>query len=201
MSDDSALLAGLRAREEGAFEILVRAHRQRLLAVARRVLRDPEEAHDAVQDAFLLAFRGIDSFHEGRPLTPWLRRILINVSISRLRTRRPTLPLTEAPQWMVPGGAGAGGRASWDAALLRRELRDTVHACMNRLPAAYRAAVRLRYLNDMDTQETARALGESTGAVKGRLHRARLRMRRLLEAGAAPAPGRKPRAAAAGAGR
>jgi RNA polymerase sigma-70 factor (ECF subfamily) len=183
-SQDGALVARLRAGEETAFETLVRAHHRRLLAVARRVLRDHEEARDAVQDAFLLAFRALGTFQDGQPLSPWLRRILINVSISRLRSRRPTARLTEAPRRAAGGSASGGdperGRGAVDALLLRRELRARVQECIERLPDAYRQVVRLRYFREHDLEETARLLGESTSAVKSRLHRARLRMRAML---------------------
>jgi RNA polymerase sigma-70 factor (ECF subfamily) len=176
-SSEAALLAGLQSGEEAAFERLVRAYRRRLLSVARRFLRNHEDARDAVQDTFLLFFRSIHTFQQGAPLSPWLHRILINVSISRLRARRPSASLEEAfcerPLY--------GRNEPVDAALVRRETHALLRRCIRRLPGAYRRVVLLRYFRELDTEETARRLGVPAGTVKGRLHRARLRMRAALQ--------------------
>src|SRR5262249_37886439 len=87
-SDDAALLPGLRAGDESASEALVRRHAGRLLAGARRCLTGEADAADAVQDAFLSAFRALDSFREGASLGTWLHRIVVNACLSKLRSRR-----------------------------------------------------------------------------------------------------------------
>src|SRR6187402_1825192 len=87
-SPDAALLEALRSGEPGAFEQLVRTHGGRLLAVARRLLGNEEDARDAVQEAFLNAFRGIDRFEGGSLLSTWLHRITVNVALMKLRTRK-----------------------------------------------------------------------------------------------------------------
>ena len=85
---ETNLVRGLKAGEEEAYEQLVRLHSGRLLAVARRFLNDPEEARDAVQDAFLSVFRAVDRFEGGALLSTWLHSILVNACLMRLRTRR-----------------------------------------------------------------------------------------------------------------
>src|SRR6516225_8505504 len=85
--DDVALLERIRAGDERACEALVRQHGGRMLAVARRFLRTEEDSADAVQDAFLSAFRSLEGFQGNSALGTWLHRILVNVCIMRLRAR------------------------------------------------------------------------------------------------------------------
>src|SRR5262245_61828744 len=86
--EEAGLLEGLRAGDESAYEALVRRHAGRLLAVARRFLACQADAADAVQDAFLSAFRALGSFREGSALGTWLHRIVVNACLSKLRARR-----------------------------------------------------------------------------------------------------------------
>src|SRR4029077_4578014 len=85
--DDVALLERIRAGDEGACEALVRQHGGRMLAVARRFLRTEEDSADAVQDAFLSAFRSLDGFEGNSALGTWLHRIVVNVCLTRLRAQ------------------------------------------------------------------------------------------------------------------
>jgi RNA polymerase sigma factor (sigma-70 family) len=85
--DDVELLARVRAGDERACEALVRQHGGRMLAVARRFLRTEEDSADAVQDAFLSAFRALESFEGNSAIGTWLHRIVVNVCLMRLRAR------------------------------------------------------------------------------------------------------------------
>ena len=85
---DEQLLSGLRAGSDDAFAVLVGTHTGRMLAVARRYLGNEEDARDAVQDAFLSAFRAIDRFEGEAKLSTWLHRIVVNACLMKLRTRR-----------------------------------------------------------------------------------------------------------------
>ena len=84
---DVELVARIRAGDESACEALVRQHSGRMLAVARRFLRTEEDSADAVQDAFLSAFRSLEGFQRNSALGTWLHRIVVNVCLMRLRTR------------------------------------------------------------------------------------------------------------------
>jgi RNA polymerase sigma-70 factor (ECF subfamily) len=185
-ADEAALLAGLRAGDGAAFESLVRAHGGNLLATARRFLRHEEDARDVVQEAFLAAFKAIQGFDGRARLSTWLHRIAVNAALQKLRSRRrqeqPIEPLL--PQFL-PDGHQANPAAEWpepaDAVLQRRELFALVHACIDRLPEAYRSVLLLRDIEELDTEETARLLGVNPGVVKTRLHRARQALRVLLD--------------------
>src|SRR5262245_619567 len=87
-ADETGLLVRLRAGDELAFEALVRAHGGRLLAVARRFVRDEADAQDIVQSAYLSAFRALPQFAGGCQLSTWLHRIVVNTALMRIRTRR-----------------------------------------------------------------------------------------------------------------
>ena len=184
--DDAALLEGLRAGDESAYEALVRRHAGRLLAVARRFLSCEADAADAVQDAFLSAFRALGSFREGSALGTWLHRIVVNACLSKLRSRRrrPETSLDLLPAFDESGQHTASvppwSRGAEDV-LSREETRAQVRACIDRLPESYRTVLLLRDIEALDTEEAARALGTTPGAVKVSLHRARQALRRLLE--------------------
>ena len=88
VDDEATLVAQLRAGDEAAFEQVVRSYGGRLLAVARRIVGSEEDARDAVQDAFLNAFRSLDRFEGNAKLSTWLHRIVVNAALMKLRTRK-----------------------------------------------------------------------------------------------------------------
>lgn len=183
---EAELLKALREGREEAFEMLVRMHSGRMLSVCRRILRNDEEAKDAVQEAFVSAFRGISNFEGTSLLGTWLHRIAVNASLMRLRSkkRRPEEPIEELlPTFRDDGHARVEPRDFSPSALQlveSRETRDFVRACIDRLPEMYRVVLLLRDIEEMDTSEAAEILGVSEGVVKVRLHRARHALRRLL---------------------
>ena len=185
-AQEADLLQALRSGQEAAFETLVRAHSGRMLAVCRRILRNEEEAKDAVQEAFLSAFRGLANFEGGSLLGTWLHRIAVNASLMRLRARkrRPEESIEDLlPAFKDDGHARIEPRDWSPSALLlveTRETRDFVRASIDRLPEIYRTVLLLRDIEEMDTSQTAEILGVTEGVVKVRLHRARHALRRLL---------------------
>lgn len=184
---ETGLAEDLRAGSEAAFETLVRNYAGRLLAVARHLLRNEEDARDAVQEAFLAAFRSIQGFRGGSSLSTWLHRIVINVCLMKLRagSRHPETSIDE----LLPRFDGYGRHASpvspWpvsaETTLLERETRERIRASIGRLPVRYRTILILRDIEELDTAEVAQILCVSPNAVKVRLHRARLALRTLLE--------------------
>ncbi|MGH7966890.1 MAG: RNA polymerase sigma factor [Candidatus Binatia bacterium] len=185
--DETTLLVGLRTGDEVAFERLVRAYSGRMLAVARRLLRNEEDARDAVQDAFLSAFRAFDDFAESAQLSTWLHRIVVNAALMKLRTRRrrPEESIDDLLPNFLEDGHHAQPVTEWretaEVAMQRGETRAIVRECIDRLPETYRTVLLLRDIEDLDTEEAARLLGISSNAVKVRLHRARQALRTLLD--------------------
>lgn len=187
LPDETKLLAGLRAGEEEAYEALVRAYGGRMLAVARRFLRSEEDARDAVQEAFLNAFRSIDRFEGQARLSTWLHRIVVNAALMKLRTRRrkPERSIDELLPGFETDGHLLNPAEAWRKApeeeVGRQELRGLVLEKIHELPAAHRNVLLLRDIEELDTEAAAATLGVSVGAVKTRLHRARQALRELLE--------------------
>ena len=183
------LLERLRAGDEEAFAFFVREEGGRLLAVARHFLDSEEDARDAVQEAFLSAFRALPNFRGGSSLGTWLHRILVNTALMKLR-RRVRHPETRIEDFL-PRFDGSGHHAGpverWSAADAspealagNAELRRAIRDCVARLPVSYRVVLILRDVEGFSTGEAARLLSLTPNAVKIRLHRARLALRELL---------------------
>ena len=185
-SEERALLTRLQAGDDAAYEELVREQTGRLLAVARRLLPSEEDARDAVQDAFLSAFRSIDRFEGGSRLSTWLHRIVVNAALMKLRSRRrkPEQPIEDLLPGYLDDGHLAKPAVDWtptDEILANQETRELVRKAIEQLPDGYRNVLLLRDIEELDTEETAELMGMSTSAVKTRLHRARQALRGLLE--------------------
>jgi RNA polymerase sigma-70 factor, ECF subfamily len=187
LPDEATLLARLQAGDSDAFEICVRTYCTRLLLVARRILGNEEDSRDAVQDAFLSAFKGIGHFHGLSSLSTWLHRIVVNAALSRRRARQrhPERSIEDLLPHFGEGEHQLDPPAPWkatpDSDIQRRETRELVQRCIGQLPESYRTVLLLRDIEGMDTEETAQMLGTSQGIVKTRLHRARQALRTLLD--------------------
>ncbi len=192
-SPDGVLLAGLRNRDQRAFETLVRRHGPRMLATAKRFFRCEHEAADALQDAFLSAFKSIDSFSGGSTLATWLHRIVVNACLMKLRSRsrRREVSIDDQPPQFDSTGRFSfrprdipdsdDGRQSAESAACSAELREHVRDCVEILPESYRQVLLLRDIEQLDTDQTASLLGTTPGNVKTRLHRARQALRTLIQ--------------------
>jgi RNA polymerase sigma-70 factor, ECF subfamily len=170
--NEAALVARLRAGDEAAYEALFRTHAGAMMSVARRFLGDTDDAADAVQEAFVAAFRGMAGFDGAAKLGTWLHRITANACLMRLRARKRSR--------LVPLGDHPVEAASVPCPVVHAETAARVLACVDRLPDTYRTVVQLRDLEGLDTDATAARLGTSPGAVKVRLHRGRHALRALL---------------------
>jgi RNA polymerase sigma-70 factor (ECF subfamily) len=185
--EDVQLIARILAGDERACETLVRRNAGRMLAVARRFLRLEEDRADAVQDAFISAFRSLKSFEGHSSLVTWLHRIVVNACLMKLRSesRRRAVPMDDLlPTFGEKGNFGRPIQARTgqpEELLVRDETRSQVRDCIDRLPDTHRTILLLRDIEERSTGETAVVLGIAPGAVKTRLHRAREALRVLLE--------------------
>ena len=191
--DEASLVERLRRGDGDAYEAIVRRFGGRLLATARRMLGNDDDAEDALQEALLSAFRHIDQFAGQSRLSTWLHRIVVNVVLMRMRSRkaRPEQSIEDLLPRFIEDGHWAdrvgGGEDSSDVLLERGETRLMVRRCIAQLPETYRTVLTLRDIDELDTDEAASLLGITPNAVKIRLHRARQALRTLIERATASA--------------
>jgi len=186
-ADVGNFVAALQRGETAAHEQLVGLYAPRMLATARRFLASEQDCYDALQQAFLSAFRSIDQFEGNSRLGTWLHRILVNVCLMalRARSRRNEISLNDLLPTFDHSGHHTCSIPHWhrlpEERLQSDETRLLVRRCIDMLPDDFRNVVILRDLEELDTDEAAATLGISPGAVKTRLHRARQALRTLLE--------------------
>jgi RNA polymerase sigma-70 factor, ECF subfamily len=172
---DKELLARHAQGDPHAFAELVQRHRDRMWAVALRTLGDPEEAADALQDAFLSAYRGVGRFRGDAAVTTWLHRIVINACLDRLRRQsiRPAVPMGDDATLDAVAPKNADPTALHEIAL-------DVTAALRQLPAEQRAALILVDMMGYGVDEAARVLDVPGGTIKSRCARGRARLAPLL---------------------
>jgi RNA polymerase sigma factor (sigma-70 family) len=173
VSDAHLLQRFVAARDEAAFELLVRRHERLVLNVCRRVLHDPHDAEDAFQATFLVLARKAAGISAGATVAGWLYRVAYRIAL-RARAGRGRHGTPAADLSAVPAPDDVDLAATW------RELRPLLDREVNRLPEKYRVPVVLCYLESRTYEEAARQLGCSRGTISTRLTRARELLRRRL---------------------
>jgi RNA polymerase sigma-70 factor (ECF subfamily) len=173
---EAALVARCRKGDLAAFEELYRAHAGRLFSVACRMLGNPSDAEDLLQEIFLSAHRKLDSFRGESALGTWLYRLATNACLDYLRSRAArTNQLTDAldddPRSYDPGSRGLA-----DQTVSKMD----IERAMARLPEGCRAAFVLHDIEGLEHREVAQALGIAEGTSKSQVHKARLRLRAFL---------------------
>jgi RNA polymerase sigma-70 factor (ECF subfamily) len=189
---DLELAAGIARRDAGAVRLVMRRNNQRLFRAAWRILRNHEDAEDAVQSGYLKAFAAIRSFAGRSSLSTWLTRIVTNNALAHVRAarrRRSLLEESEVPilddyrEMLMRGSMSV----SPERAVARGQIRQTVADAIDQLPAPFRKVFVLRQIEELDVAEVAEALGIPAATVKTRHLRARRRLQRLLGPGLASA--------------
>jgi RNA polymerase sigma-70 factor (ECF subfamily) len=184
---EPSLVAALQRGEADAFATLVREHAPQLLATARRMLGNEEDARDALQEGFASAFRGIGGFAGKCRLATWLHRIVVNMALMKLRSRRsrPEASFEELQPRFHDDGHHVEPPCPWSERAIERlqsvESRAILRDAIDQLPAVHREVVVLRDIEQLSTEEVSELLGSTPNAVKIRLHRARQALRTLLD--------------------
>ena len=186
-TSEDELLARLRAGEDLAFEELVRAYGPRLLGLTRRLLGNEDDARDAVQEAFLSAFRALEGFDGSSRLSTWVHRIAVNAALMKLRTRerKPLSSIEDLmPQFTETGGLWDSLPSTWGnpgERLQQKETRLAVRAAIEKLPPDSRTALHLRDIEGLSMVTVAELLDVSSNTARVRVHRARQALRSLLD--------------------
>jgi RNA polymerase sigma-70 factor (ECF subfamily) len=183
-ADDPALVQQVRRGSSAAFGALMRRYNRRLYRTARAILKDDGAAEDALQEAYVAAYRHIDEFRGDAAVGTWLTRIVVNQALQalrRLRRERVVVPIDEA----ASGDDGALDVADAPArtpenVMLRAEMRQLIERRIDALPEGYRAVFMLREVEDMTVEETAAALDIPAATVRSRLFRAKAQLRESL---------------------
>lgn len=181
LQDEAALLRRAQAGDDEAFGRLVEPCLDRVYRLALRILADAAEAEDAVQEALCKAWRALPEFRgEARFLT-WLYRIVWRVSVDRARTAKPLL-LDEGLAGAEQPHEADTGWFDPERRLEGMEARRVVAESLRQLPAPYRAALTLYYIDGLAVREIAQVLDMPVNTVKTHLHRARLALKKELQA-------------------
>lgn len=180
---DEELVAAYLEGDHRAFEELVERYKNRIYNLAYRMLGNPEDAYDLVQEVFLLLVRKLPSFRGEARFSTWLYRVVLNACYDRARKSRNHLSLQESPAEDLPelGETLADESAvSPEENMERAEIRKRVQEAISKLPPKFREVVVLHDIQGFDYREVAEILGISLGTVKSRLNRARNRLAREL---------------------
>jgi len=183
---DADLAARIAAGDQHAFALLMRRHNRALFRAARSILRDDAEAEDALQDAYLQAYRAIGSFRGDARLSTWLTRIVVNEAIARSRKSRRRANITPLYPADEPGNSAAEAAMdeerinSPEQGAMRAEARVLLERALDALPDAFRTVFVLRAVEEMSGEEVAACLGIPEATVRSRFFRARAMLRAAL---------------------
>lgn len=182
--DDVGLIDQVLAGDRAHFETLVRRHERRVFRVALAVLGNFEDAEEAMQDAFVKAYRHLKDFRRESRFSTWLTRIAVNEALQKRQARKDAVTLDEARE--IESSSLPRNFEPWTAdperQYGRKEVRQIVEKAMQSLPEMYREALVLRDVEGMSAEEVAVVLGITVPALKSRLLRARLMTREALSA-------------------
>ncbi|HLH00726.1 MAG TPA: sigma-70 family RNA polymerase sigma factor [Bryobacteraceae bacterium] len=182
---EDELITGLCHGDETAYEILIQRYQQPVYNLVCRLLNDPSDASDIVQEVFLKVFRNIRSFRQGSSLKTWIYRITVNEAYNHRRwfSRHQRQEVAFGQDESAPAHVDSfadPSRSPFDEAA-DHETRALVEAALEKLNPKFRAAVVLRDIEDLSYEEIAAVLEISLGTVKSRILRGREALRKILE--------------------
>ncbi len=182
---DESLLDRVRDGEVAVYGILMNRHQRRLHSVALRILDNPADAEEAVQNAHLRVLTRIDQFGGRSSFLTYLNRIVINEALSRRRSqaRCPVVSMD-----CIPDAAGRlrSHDVNPEQQAIDHELSDSLRSAMNALPEVYRVAFRMKEIDELSVAEIAARLGVTPECAKTRIHRARVLLRRHMRSRCRP---------------
>lgn len=179
---DEALVCSVVSGDRASLALLIRRYDQLLYRTARSILKDDSEAEDAVQEAFLLAYRGFANFRHDAKLSTWLVRIVANVAVGRLRknSHRPIIVQFDEHMRQKMRDRDRDAPERPDEVLARADMRRVIEAQIDTLPDPYCVVFVLRAVQEFSIEETSEALGIPKATVRSRYSRARRLLRKSL---------------------
>jgi RNA polymerase sigma-70 factor, ECF subfamily len=167
--------------DAAAFEYLYQAHCKRVYGLCLRMIKNRAEAEDLTQQAFLQVYRKIGTFRGESGFSTWLYRVTANIVLMHLRRRKPTEILSEDLERHSSDDKGPGEHGTSDTSMLGAIERLHLKRAIRKLPAGYKKLFLLHDVFGYQHNEIAGLLGCSTGCSKSQLHKARKRLRQLLQ--------------------
>jgi len=180
---DRELVRRFKCGDRSAFELLYRRYHQRVLGLARRHMRDADEAQDVAQEAFLKAWRGLPRFREESAFFTWLYQIAVNTVINHIvaaRRRPPNVDIDVEDAQFREGAHRLRSTEDPMASLSRDETCSAINGALGALPNDFRQALSLRELEGMSYKQIAARLNCPLGTVRSRIFRARRAIRRHI---------------------
>jgi RNA polymerase sigma-70 factor (ECF subfamily) len=180
---DLELIREFQAGSELAFETLISRYQGKAFSLANRLTKSSEDAEEVLQDVFTTVFRKIDGFEGKSSFSSWLYRVTVNSSLMKLRKKRrdPSVPLEdEVKKISLKASNFAPYQIEGEANSARLEVAVALEGAIKDLPDEYRPVFVLRDVDGLSSKEVGKILGLSIAAVKSRLHRSRLMLRRAL---------------------
>jgi RNA polymerase sigma-70 factor (ECF subfamily) len=182
---EADLIARAMRRDPEAVRTITTQHNRRLYRLARSILRNDDEAEDALQTAYMKAFASLADFRRESSLTTWLSRIVINEALCRVRNRKQVFSCHEDGAIRVGGQVfifpGPAGEIDPERAMAQKQIQAALETAIDELPDLFRTVLVARVIEGMSPEETAAALDLRLETVKTRLHRARRLLRIALE--------------------
>ena len=172
--------SGTTVMDDEKFEQIVSEHSSFVYNVAYRMMGNPDDADEVVQDTFLSAYRARDRFRGDAQVTTWLYRIATNAALMRLRKNSRKKEISTDPTEVYQRIDRADWADAPDRAALNNELAQEIQRGIGQLPDDLQAAVILRDLEELTNDEAAQVLEVSVSALKARLHRGRVMLRNIL---------------------
>src|SRR5690242_9060748 len=164
-----------------AFEYLYKAHCRRVYGLCLRMIKNPDEAEDLTQQVFLQLFRKISTFRGESGFSTWLHRVTVNIVLMHLRRKKPAELLAEDLERRASNGESLSEQGSSDTSMFGAIERLNLMRAIRKLPCGYKQIFLLHDVIGYEHSEIAGLLGCSTGSSKSQLHKARKRLRMLLQ--------------------
>ena len=180
---DLELIVEFQKGDQRSFEELISRYSNKVFSLASRLTRNTEDAEEVIQDVFVTVHRKIGGFEGKSSFSSWLYRVTVNAAFMKLRKRKQdqTVPLEELIQQPVLVAALKSPESSFvDSQSIRNEMLEALETAIRKLPDDYRPVFILRDVDGLTSREVSRILDLTVPAVKSRLHRSRLMLRRRL---------------------
>jgi RNA polymerase sigma-70 factor (ECF subfamily) len=180
---DLELIAEFKSGNQHSFEELINRYSNKVFSLATRLTRNTEDAEEVLQDVFVTVHRKIAGFEGKSSFSSWLYRVTVNAAFMKLRKRRQdqSIPLEDILQQAQTVPALRSPESAYvDAQSIRNEMLEALENAIKKLPDDYRPVFILRDVDGLTSREVGKILDLTVPAVKSRLHRSRLMLRRKL---------------------